>query len=399
LYVNAGIPEDQLPVDFNDSFASSSPLYIGKFMDSSQFSMSGELDEVLIFRRALWGHEVSYLHSSVSEPNLERQFWLFKGDYEVSVNGVADDQDYSDQREFSVVDIMFTSDTTQGGTTNETEIFANVDALYYMYSLAYQLFKDGESVNYTEFDTPGLTRIPITWSNLSEGNYTFNATMIYWNGEASTEMRHVTIDFTSSNNSGSNNTGTNQTGNNQTNQSNTGNQNTGSTSSRTSGGGGPLPENFTHVRSMSDFSEIDSITLEMRPGDSIEIRISQEKFKVTLVEINSEGFTVSASGIQHEAMFGEEAKFDLTGDGYYDLAVSGNNRGSNIALTLVSINEESAARWNPIAGDAEWVEDVTSQEIETEFAPSRGLGNMGWIAIAIIAAALIAALVWFRKTR
>ncbi len=112
-----------------------------------------------------------------------------------------------------------------------------------------------------------------------------------------------------------------------------------------SSGGGGTPSFYTNtiVQDDKEFSEIESITSELKKKERIRIKINDTKHYVGVAELTNTTATIEIFSTSQKTVFniGDENKFDVTDDNYYDIYVKLNSIAENKAnLTIKSIYEE-----------------------------------------------------------
>lgn len=127
-----------------------------------------------------------------------------------------------------------------------------------------------------------------------------------------------------------------------------GNSASSSISYTCSGSGGGTTSFYTKtiVRDDKEFSEIETITKELKKGERIRIRISDKEHYIGVAELTETTATIEIFSTSQKTVFniGDENKFDVTEDNHYDIYVKLNSMANNKAnLTIKSIYEEIPA--------------------------------------------------------
>lgn len=116
----------------------------------------------------------------------------------------------------------------------------------------------------------------------------------------------------------------------------------------TSGGGGGSGGGYsgydnTFVEDKEEFSEVKEITKSLGKKNRIRIKINNQEHYIGIKELTETSATIEVSSTSQSIVFnmGDENKFDVTEDGYYDLKVKLNSIESEKAdITITSIHEE-----------------------------------------------------------
>jgi len=112
-----------------------------------------------------------------------------------------------------------------------------------------------------------------------------------------------------------------------------------------SGGGGGSPSFYTNtfVQDDKEFSEIKIITKELKKKERIKIKIKNQTHYIGVANLTNTTATIEIFSIPQKNVFnvGDEKKFDVTDDDFYDIFVRLNSIINNKAnLTIISIYEE-----------------------------------------------------------
>lgn len=133
----------------------------------------------------------------------------------------------------------------------------------------------------------------------------------------------------------------------------------------------------THNYADTEFSEVESLTQELVSLERVEVMISGESHSVGLVEIGESNakLQISTEAVQSDFVVGESQKFDVTGDGFYDLLVTLDSiEAESVSVTVSYIHEEVS---------------VAPEE-------SQGIGLWTWIIVVLI---VVAVIFWLRKRK
>jgi hypothetical protein len=133
-------------------------------------------------------------------------------------------------------------------------------------------------------------------------------------------------------------------------------------------------------------------------GWDIDFKVSNEQHNLRVLGVNATSIEINISSEPQEAVLfiGEEKKFELTGDNYYDLLVRLNSIGENnkINLTINSINELLGE-----AEDASSSEETNETEGEQFSETEKGLNSELIIGIIILVILVISAIVVKKRKR
>lgn len=113
-----------------------------------------------------------------------------------------------------------------------------------------------------------------------------------------------------------------------------------------SGGGIPSFYTKTFSQDEKEFSEMGIITEELKKRERIRIKIKNQSHHVGVAELTNTTATIEIFSTSQKTVFniGDENKFDVTDDSYYDIYVKLNSIENNKAnLTIMFIHEEIPA--------------------------------------------------------
>lgn len=166
-----------------------------------------------------------------------------------------------------------------------------------------------------------------------------------------------------------------------------------SSSSSSSGGGGTASfwSGVTKVLTSEQFSQGASKSLKKK--DRVKIEVEENYHYVGVVSITETSAVINVSSIPQQAVFniGDEKKFDVTEDGYYDLSVTLNSiENDEVDLTIVSVADEKIAeeKYSP--------ENVTESDGGVKFI----FGNFKiWIFVFVVVVVLIILFYVIKKLR
>ncbi|MFA5174377.1 MAG: hypothetical protein WC438_04310 [Candidatus Pacearchaeota archaeon] len=156
-----------------------------------------------------------------------------------------------------------------------------------------------------------------------------------------------------------------------------------SSSGANTGSSGGTTYSKTILENTKEFSEIKTLTQELQSKERVKLKINGQNHYVGIASLSTTSATIeiTSTPIKEAFNIGEEKKFDLNDDGYYDIYVKLNSiTAGKASVTMNSIYEK-----------------VTTETSSTSTEPSDsdGLnaesGSMAWIWIVIGLVVLIAA--------
>ncbi len=175
----------------------------------------------------------------------------------------------------------------------------------------------------------------------------------------------------------------------------------GSSSSSGGGGGGGGAGGKNYVISENQFKN--GYTQNLASGDKITFSVSEKNHSIVVTSLKNTSISITISSETQSATLGigEEKKFDLDNDRYYEIYVKLNSiSGSKANVILKSIYEKVAEKEDvPVTGKA--VEGAPTQpEASPEtLQESQGSLTWIWIIIAIVVIAIIAISYYLFKRR
>ncbi len=134
--------------------------------------------------------------------------------------------------------------------------------------------------------------------------------------------------------------------------------------------------NMTYTFTDEQFKQ--GYTKELPVKSRIGVKVNYTNHYVGVVEVPYTTAKINVSSIPQQAVFlpGDTKKFDVTGDDYYDIAVTLNRIVNNKAnVTLLSIHETIASETQP--------ENQTNETTNTELKEERKNLTLLWILIAV----------------
>ena len=168
---------------------------------------------------------------------------------------------------------------------------------------------------------------------------------------------------------------------------------------RNGGGGGSGGDTGkTYTATETQFKQ--GYTKSLSSGDKIKFSIGTEAHYVTASEItkSSAKITVSSTPQIVTMSIGEEKKFDVTNDGYYDLSVKLNSiKGSKASIIAKSIYEKAPAA--PSAVEETPQEEVTQETTGTLSEEAQKSLTWLWITIVVVVILVIGISYWIKNRR
>ena len=159
--------------------------------------------------------------------------------------------------------------------------------------------------------------------------------------------------------------------------------------SSTGGGGGSYSAFWSKTVVIDEEEFVEGYTKDLAEKDRIKVPIEGNNHYIGVVDVTSSTVTINISSetIQATLSVGDERKFDVSADGYYDLYVKLNSISSNKAdLTIKSINEkvteesEAQEQEKQQAAEEEQQTPITTEEEK----------SLAWLWILIIVVVVIA---------
>ncbi|MFH1682443.1 MAG: hypothetical protein ABIA37_01475, partial [Candidatus Woesearchaeota archaeon] len=137
-----------------------------------------------------------------------------------------------------------------------------------------------------------------------------------------------------------------------------------------SGGGGGGGGSFAATYTLTGEQLQAGYAEKLKAGDKFKVMLSETEYYVTLKEVNSGSVKISSGSQELFLLSGQIGKFELTGDNYYDVAVTVgeiNFTGNNSQLTIKSISELMVTQAVP--------ENVLAEEVTAEAIPEAAPGG------------------------
>lgn len=173
----------------------------------------------------------------------------------------------------------------------------------------------------------------------------------------------------------------------------------GGSGSSSGGGGGGGAITKTYVPTDTQVSA--GYTQELKSNERIKLTIASKIHYVAVTALTTTSATISVSSTPQTATLsiGEEKKFDITGDGYYDISAKLNGIKANKAdITIKSIYEKIPAPEPVSAGAGVAVSEETTTETAElpEEAPSLA---WLWIIVVIVVLVFVAVIIYKYKKK
>jgi len=163
-------------------------------------------------------------------------------------------------------------------------------------------------------------------------------------------------------------------------------------SSTSGGGGGGSSYSNTIVQDYKEFSEMETYTKSIKKNTKIRLKINGGIHNVGVTKLTDKTATVEVFSIPQTATLnvGDEKKFDVDADGYYDLSVKLNKIESNKAdLTLNSIKEKISTP-APTTTDTTTGTPAARESPEVgEIAAEEGSLTWLWILIGVVGVGIV----------
>ncbi len=159
------------------------------------------------------------------------------------------------------------------------------------------------------------------------------------------------------------------------------------------GGGAATTVGKTHVATREQFME--GFTKRLQVNDRMKFQLqNNETHYVTLKSFTGSSATVTVESDPQTATIaiGEEGKFELTGDNYYDLSVtldSVNQSGNETEITIKEINEEMPEEVPETTPPAETAQEITQEQQQVP-AITTEEGSSASIIIVIVIIVIVA---------
>jgi hypothetical protein len=162
--------------------------------------------------------------------------------------------------------------------------------------------------------------------------------------------------------------------------------------------GGSVTWDKTYVPSKEEL--IIGYNLEVKKDERVKARVGTNYHYIGIIKLTSTTANISVQSTPQERVFniGDEKKFDVLDDGFYDLLIKLNSISNNQAnLTVTTIHEEIS----PTVIDGESGEAIIDSEGETNEDTNGEGGNLDWlwVLIIIIVLVLVGVGIWYKKKR
>lgn len=174
---------------------------------------------------------------------------------------------------------------------------------------------------------------------------------------------------------------------------------TSTTSSGGGGGGGAATTGKIYVVTTEQFTE--GYTKSLSAGDKLRFTIEDVKHYVTLNSLTSATVTIEVSSTPQTATLsvGQEKKFEVTDDNYYDISVTLNSINSSATgaeFTIKSIHEEITEEIQAVTTPEVTGETTTQEEEEQKQVATTEEGKTTpiWTIIIILIVVVIVVVIW-----
>jgi len=162
-----------------------------------------------------------------------------------------------------------------------------------------------------------------------------------------------------------------------------------------SGGGGGGSSTATKTVVISDGQFSAGHTTQLKANEQARMRINGINHYVSVgtVSANTVKITVSSDPQEATLSIGDTRKFDVGGDGFYDISVTLNAiTGGKADLTILSISEEVTAESEAEQAGAD--EDATGADVGGEEEPEEGSQVWIWVVIIIVVLIIVGVIVY-----
>ncbi len=179
------------------------------------------------------------------------------------------------------------------------------------------------------------------------------------------------------------------------------------------GGGGAGDSGFwksTFAYDTKDFSEKESLTREYLKGYRVRVKLGNETHYIGVISLTSSSATINVSSTPQQAILaiGEEKKFEISGDGFYDMlvklnSISNNKTNMTISYLHEQISQAPPADTNiqtPPSGNGETDAPTGNEGGAVTTGKRIGLGIVAWVlGIAAVIIILIVVIILVKKKR
>jgi hypothetical protein len=161
------------------------------------------------------------------------------------------------------------------------------------------------------------------------------------------------------------------------------------------GGGGSSGTNYVSTHVVSDEQFENGYTKELAPSNRVKVKVGNNNHHVGVTAVTATTATIEVASnhpVEATLGIGEEAKFEVSGDNFYDILVKLNGIVNGKAdVTVQKIEEEI-----PAGADTAVVVDKEGEARPADTGAagkSGGLGTGAWIAIIVVIVIIIAVVV------
>jgi hypothetical protein len=158
-------------------------------------------------------------------------------------------------------------------------------------------------------------------------------------------------------------------------------------------GGAGAATSLTYV--ITDEQFMSGYTKELAKNDQIKINISNESHYVKIAALTASAATIEVSSTPQQAVLniGDEKKFDVTGDNYYDLSVKLNSINATSNKTSVTVKSLHELFSSSITGEIVAPEDNKTAEEKTKGSGLAQANTLLWVIIIVVV--IIIAVVYY----
>jgi len=150
----------------------------------------------------------------------------------------------------------------------------------------------------------------------------------------------------------------------------------------------------TIVQDNKEFSELKILTKELSKKQRIKIKINNEEHYIGVINLTNTTATINISSKPQQAIFniGDEKKFEVNEDNYYDIYVKLNSIENNKAnLTIKSIHEEIPAK------EREKQDEEIEKKFEKDSGPVKEKHKLSELITALIIVFIIILIIKYQK--
>ncbi len=166
---------------------------------------------------------------------------------------------------------------------------------------------------------------------------------------------------------------------------------------------------LTYAADTTELSSTESVDKELKANERVRVMVGNAKHTVGVKSLTATSATIEIASTPQSATFqiGETKKFDLDGNGYYDIQVTLNSiSGTKANVSIIAINEavpvtstqtnstETTSTESTGAGTTSADQPADQEE------PASGSNKAGWIiGIIIVLIIIVAAVIFFSRKK